>query len=127
MGKGHRAPKHQRAPHRRSSCSRAAAMLKAAGAPERLRLLECLREGEACVSGLAEHLGEAVTTTSNRLQLLAREGLVDANDAKTATSTTGSPTTTSNSSSTWPSPTRGTTTTDLRTISTDRPSLTDLH
>lgn len=55
---------------------RAATMLKAASSPERLRLLECLREGEACVSGLAEHLGEAVTTTSNRLQLLAREGLV---------------------------------------------------
>ena len=55
---------------------RAATMLRAAGSPERLRLLECLREGEACVTGLAEHLGEAVTTTSNRLQLLAREGLV---------------------------------------------------
>ena len=55
---------------------RAAGMLKAASSPERLRLLECLREGEACVSGLAEHLDEAVTTTSNRLQLLAREGLV---------------------------------------------------
>lgn len=56
--------------------NRAATMLKAAASPERLRLLECLREGEACVTGLAEHLGEAVTTTSNRLQLLAREGLV---------------------------------------------------
>lgn len=55
---------------------RAAAMLRAAGSPDRLRLLECLREGEACVTGLAEHLDEAVTTTSNRLQLLAREGLV---------------------------------------------------
>lgn len=55
---------------------RAAAMLKAAGSPDRLRLLECLREGEACVSGLAEHLNQAVTTTSNRLQVLSREGLV---------------------------------------------------
>ena len=36
---------------------RAAAMFKAAGSPERLRLLECLRAGEACVTGLAEHLG----------------------------------------------------------------------
>jgi ArsR family transcriptional regulator len=51
-------------------------MLKAAGDPERLRLLECLRKGEACVSGLAEHLDAAVTTTSNRLQMLARVGLV---------------------------------------------------
>ena len=55
---------------------RAAAMLKAAGSPDRLRLLECLRGGEACVTGLAEHLGEAVTTTSNRLRILAQEGLV---------------------------------------------------
>lgn len=55
---------------------RAANMLKAAGSPDRLRLLECLREGEACVTGLAEHLGEAVTTTSNRLQVLARQGLI---------------------------------------------------
>ena len=51
-------------------------MFKAAGSPERLRLLECLRAGEACVTGLAEHLGQAVTTTSNRLQVLARENLV---------------------------------------------------
>lgn len=51
-------------------------MLKAAGDVERLRLLECLRGGEACVTGLAEHLGAAVTTTSNRLQTLARAGLV---------------------------------------------------
>ena len=53
-----------------------AAMFKAVGAPDRLRLLECLRAGEACVTGLAEHLGVNVTTTSNRLQHLAREGLV---------------------------------------------------
>ena len=56
--------------------ARAAAMLKAAGSPDRLRLLECLREGESCVTGLAEHLDQAVTTTSNRLQILAREGLI---------------------------------------------------
>ena len=74
MGSGHKTPKHKHVTD--AELRRAAAMLKAAGAPERLRLLECLREGEACVSGLAEHLDEAVTTTSNRLQLLAREGLV---------------------------------------------------
>ncbi|MFN3199539.1 MAG: ArsR/SmtB family transcription factor [Bradymonadia bacterium] len=55
---------------------RAARMFGAVSNPERLRLLECLRGGEACVSGLAEHLGEPVTTTSNRLQILARAGLV---------------------------------------------------
>lgn len=70
----HREPKHQHLSEK--DLKRAAAMFKAAGAPERLRLLECLRDGEACVTGLAEHLGEAVTTTSNRLQMLTREGLV---------------------------------------------------
>ena len=62
------ADKHTVSPHDHASTvelERAAAMLKAAGDPERLRLLECLREGEACVSGLAEHLDQAVTTTSN--------------------------------------------------------------
>ena len=56
--------------------ARASEMFGAVANPERLRLLECLRGGEACVSGLAEHLGQAVTTTSNRLQTLARAGLV---------------------------------------------------
>jgi DNA-binding transcriptional ArsR family regulator len=75
MGVEHTTPKHrEHVPD--AVLKRAASMLKAAGSPERLRLLECLREGEFCVTGLAEHLGEAVTTTSNRLQLLAREGLV---------------------------------------------------
>ncbi len=70
----HKRPKHEHLSE--AHLQRAADMFKAAGAPERLRLLECLRDGEACVTGLAEHLGEAVTTTSNRLQILAREGLV---------------------------------------------------
>ncbi len=56
--------------------ARVAKIFSAAANPDRLRLLECLRAGEACVSGLAEHLGEPITTTSNRLQTLARGGLV---------------------------------------------------
>lgn len=71
----HKSPRHEEHVSE-AVLERAAAMLKAAGSPERLRLLECLRDGEACVSGLAEHLGDAVTTTSSRLQVLAREKLV---------------------------------------------------
>ena len=75
MSEHHATPKHS--DHVSDAVlKRAASMLKAAGSPDRLRLLECLREGEACVTGLAEHLGQAVTTTSNRLQILSREGLI---------------------------------------------------
>ena len=70
----HQQPEHQHVPDR--LLERAATVLKTAGAFERLRLLECLRDGEACVTGLAEHLGQQVTTTSNQLQALARAGLV---------------------------------------------------
>lgn len=70
---------HSATPHdhvKEAVLVQAARMFAAVSNPERLRLLECLRKGEACVSGLAEHLDEAVTTTSNRLQTLARAGLV---------------------------------------------------
>lgn len=75
MSDSHALPHH--GPHvSEALLVKTAAMFKAVGAPERLRLLECLRGGEACVTGLAEHLDVTVTSTSNRLQMLAREGLV---------------------------------------------------
>jgi ArsR family transcriptional regulator len=74
MSSAHTSPQHEHVTD--VVLARAARMFAAVAHPERLRLLECLREGEACVSGLAEHLSEAVTTTSNRLQTLARAGLV---------------------------------------------------
>lgn len=75
MNADHRAPADE---HHVSDAvlARAAEMFAAVANPDRLRLLECLRAGEACVSGLAEHLDEPITTTSNRLRTLARAGLV---------------------------------------------------
>jgi len=55
---------------------RAAAMLRAAGEPERLRLLERLSHAEACVGELAEELGWGMPTISQRLKVLRHEGLI---------------------------------------------------
>lgn len=76
MTDAHIAPEHDDHHVPDAVLERVAKMFAAVANPDRLRLLECLRTGEACVSGLAEHLGEPVTTTSNRLQTLARGGLV---------------------------------------------------
>jgi ArsR family transcriptional regulator len=51
-------------------------MFRALGDPERLRLLVRLAEGEACVSELAEHEGEKITTVSARLKTLYAVRLV---------------------------------------------------
>lgn len=75
MSADHTTPKHDE--HVADAVlERVARMFAAVANPDRLRLLECLREGEACVSGLAEHLDQPVSTISNRLQTLARGGLV---------------------------------------------------
>jgi len=55
---------------------RAAALLRAAGEPERLRLLERLGFSEACVGELAEELGWGMPTISQRLKVLHQEGLI---------------------------------------------------
>ena len=55
---------------------RAAALLRAAGEPERLRLLERLGFGEACVGELSEELGWGMPTISQRLKVLHQEGLI---------------------------------------------------
>ena len=51
-------------------------MFQALGDPQRLRLLVRLAEGEACVSELAEHEGEKITTVSGRLKTLYAVRLV---------------------------------------------------
>jgi DNA-binding transcriptional ArsR family regulator len=56
--------------------ARAAAMLRAAGEPERLRLLDLLAGGEQCVTEIAAATGDAMPTVSQRLQILRREGLL---------------------------------------------------
>ena len=55
---------------------KAAALLRAAGEPERLRLLERLGFAEACVGELAEELGWGMPTISQRLKVLHQEGLL---------------------------------------------------
>jgi ArsR family transcriptional regulator, lead/cadmium/zinc/bismuth-responsive transcriptional repressor len=59
-----------------SAVTRAAGMLRAAGDPERLRLLELLTNGELCVSEIAQVTGGQLATVSQRLKVLRQEGLV---------------------------------------------------
>jgi ArsR family transcriptional regulator, lead/cadmium/zinc/bismuth-responsive transcriptional repressor len=54
---------------------RAAGMLRAAGEPSRLRVLELLTEGELCVSEIAQITDESLPTVSQRLKVLRQEGL----------------------------------------------------
>ncbi len=53
-----------------STLESAAAMLRAAGDPARLRLLLRLADGERCVTELAEDEGEKLATVSARLRLM---------------------------------------------------------
>ncbi|NBU99639.1 MAG: ArsR family transcriptional regulator [Spirochaetia bacterium] len=48
----------------------AAELFSALGDPGRLKLLEYMSRGEACVSELAEYAGEGHSTISHRLKLL---------------------------------------------------------
>lgn len=60
----------------RGQIETAAAMFRAIGDPERLRLVVRLSGGEACVSDLAEEEGEKITTVSARLKALYAVRLV---------------------------------------------------
>jgi ArsR family transcriptional regulator len=53
------------------------------GDPPRLRLLQLLLHGEACVTELVEALGEKFPTISQRLRVLRGEGLVARRREKT--------------------------------------------
>ena len=55
---------------------RAAAILRAAGEPSRLRLLELLAAGERCVTELAALTGDSLPTVSARLRVLRAERLL---------------------------------------------------
>jgi ArsR family transcriptional regulator len=59
------------------SCRRAAALFRALGDPNRIRLLVLLQEGEKCVTELAEILNDGLSSVSQRLKLLRAERLVD--------------------------------------------------
>ena len=54
----------------------AAAMFAALGDPSRLKLVEYLSRGEACVSEIATVYGDGLSTISQRLKLLRSERLV---------------------------------------------------
>lgn len=65
------------APVRRpEAVERAVRLFRALGDEARLRTLDLLVVGEACVSELAQSTGERVSTVSHRLRLLRAEGLV---------------------------------------------------
>lgn len=55
---------------------RAARLFRAVGDIGRLHVLVLLSHGELCVSGLAEELDENMSTVSQRLLALRRQGLV---------------------------------------------------
>ena len=55
---------------------RAASILRAAGDPGRLRLLELLLVEERCVTELAEFSGDSMSTVSARLRVLRGERLL---------------------------------------------------
>lgn len=55
---------------------RAAAMLRAAGDPGRMQILDLLLRGEMQVSEIAEVTDAELSTTSQRLRVLLKENLV---------------------------------------------------
>lgn len=58
------------------TCERAAAIFRALGDPQRLRLLMLLEAGECCVSQLCLTLDEPMPAISQRLRLLKSERIV---------------------------------------------------
>ena len=59
-----------------SACERAAAIFRALGDPQRLRLLIMLEASSCCVSELAEALAEPLPAISQRLRVLKSERIV---------------------------------------------------
>ncbi|MEM8669835.1 MAG: metalloregulator ArsR/SmtB family transcription factor [Planctomycetota bacterium] len=59
-----------------SACERAAAIFRALGEPQRLRLLIMLEARACCVSELAEALSEPLPAISQRLRILKSERIV---------------------------------------------------
>ncbi|MEO0437050.1 MAG: metalloregulator ArsR/SmtB family transcription factor [Pseudomonadota bacterium] len=60
------------------ACDRAAAIFRALGDPQRLRLLMMLESGESCVSEMAMTLEEPLPAISQRLRVLKSERIVRA-------------------------------------------------
>jgi len=58
------------------ACERAAAIFRALGDPQRLRILVVLEDSERCVSELCQVLGDNMPAISQRLRLLKSERIV---------------------------------------------------
>ena len=72
----HRHATRPLAPVPEAAYRRAAAVFRAAGDIERLRLLAQLTRGEWCVTELADATGAPLPTVSQRLRVLRADGLV---------------------------------------------------
>lgn len=59
-----------------AACDRAAAIFRALGDPNRLRILMLLQGGEMCVSAITNALGDNLSAVSQRLKLLRFERIV---------------------------------------------------
>ena len=59
-----------------TACERAAAIFRALGDPQRLRLLLILEAGQCCVSEIASALDEPLPAISQRLRVLKSERIV---------------------------------------------------
>lgn len=59
-----------------SACERAAAIFRALGDPQRLRVLMILEASEQCVSQICNSLNEPMPAVSQRLRLLKSERIV---------------------------------------------------
>jgi len=59
-----------------AACERAAAIFRALGDPQRLRMLAMLRDSERCVSELCHALHDNMPAISQRLRLLKAERIV---------------------------------------------------
>ena len=58
------------------ACERAAALFRAAGDIQRLRVIELLGHGECCVTELAEASNQKLSTLSQQLRVLRAERIV---------------------------------------------------
>jgi ArsR family transcriptional regulator, lead/cadmium/zinc/bismuth-responsive transcriptional repressor len=75
--KGHEHATRPLAPVPEAGYRRAAAVFRAVGDVERLRLLTQIAHGEWCVTELAAATGASLSTVSQRLRVLRNEALVD--------------------------------------------------
>ncbi len=72
----HKPPSSSIKPANKDTCERAAAIFRALGDANRLRLLSLLAQGEMCVTDLTKVLADNLPAVSQRLKLLRAEKLV---------------------------------------------------